>query len=137
MHATPPADLTNRVLARADELSAELVEIRRDLHANPELSWKEQRTSRRVLDRLTAAGLAPVAIGETGVLVDIGTNDGPVVARSLVAVVAGTGGCGRLDLSNAASERDLPPDRSAVASARGVGAACSAPRDCSAHGNSP
>jgi amidohydrolase len=72
--------LTERVLARVDELSGELVEIRRDLHANPELSWSEQRTSRRVLDRLTAAGLSPVPIGETGVLVDIGPGDGPVVA---------------------------------------------------------
>jgi len=74
--------LTERVLARADELSGELVEIRRDLHANPELSWAEQRTSRRVLDRLTAAGLSPVAIGDTGVIVDIGPPDpgGPVVA---------------------------------------------------------
>ncbi|WP_221176333.1 amidohydrolase [Nocardioides marmorisolisilvae] len=72
--------LTERVLARADELSGELVEIRRDLHANPELSWNEQRTSRRVLDRLTAAGLSPVPIGDTGVLVDIGSNEGPVVA---------------------------------------------------------
>jgi amidohydrolase len=72
--------LTERVLARADELAGELVEIRRDLHANPELSWKEQRTSRRVLDRLTAAGLSPVAIGDTGVIADIGSGDGPVVA---------------------------------------------------------
>ncbi|MFL6024234.1 MAG: amidohydrolase, partial [Marmoricola sp.] len=73
-------DLTTRVLARADELSAELVELRRDLHANPELSWKEQRTSRRVQDRLAAAGLAPVVIGETGLFVDVGTGPGPVVA---------------------------------------------------------
>jgi len=80
VHSSLTSDLTKRVLARADELSAELVEIRRDLHANPELSWKEQRTSRRVLDRLTAAGLSPVAIGDTGVLVDIGTGSGPVVA---------------------------------------------------------
>ncbi|MFL6156405.1 MAG: amidohydrolase [Marmoricola sp.] len=80
MHQSPSADLTARVLARADELSGELIEIRRDLHANPELSWKEQRTSRRVLDRLTAAGLSPVAIGDTGVIADIGPADGPVVA---------------------------------------------------------
>ncbi|MFL6174034.1 MAG: amidohydrolase [Marmoricola sp.] len=80
MHQSPSADLTARVLARADELSGELIEIRRDLHANPELSWKEQRTSRRVLDRLTAAGLSPVAIGDTGVIADIGHSDGPVVA---------------------------------------------------------
>ena len=34
-----------------------------------------------MLDRLTAAGLDPVAIGETGVLVDIGPDGGgPVVA---------------------------------------------------------
>lgn len=77
---TAPADLTARVLARTDELAGELVEIRRDLHANPELSWKEQRTSRRVLDRLTAAGLSPVPIGDTGVLVDVGNGPGPVVA---------------------------------------------------------
>ena len=80
MLTSSTTDLTARLLARADELSAELVEIRRDLHANPELSWKEQRTSRRVLDRLSAAGLSPVAIGDTGVLVDIGSGPGPIVA---------------------------------------------------------
>jgi amidohydrolase len=50
-----------------------LVAFRRDLHANPELGRHELRTTKRIADALTAAGLAPrVLPGGTGVLCDIG-----------------------------------------------------------------
>lgn len=53
-------------------LREELVAFRRDLHAHPELSRHEDRTTRVVADRLTAAGLQPRPLpGGTGLLVDI------------------------------------------------------------------
>ncbi|NMR19901.1 amidohydrolase [Cellulomonas fimi] len=56
----------------ADSFRAELVEIRRDLHAHPELGRTEQRTTRVVADRLRAAGLSPRLLPGTGLLCDIG-----------------------------------------------------------------
>jgi len=60
--------LADRVAA----LRPELVEIRRDLHAHPELSRLEQRTTRLVADRLRLAGLTPRLLPGTGLICDIG-----------------------------------------------------------------
>lgn len=72
--------LTARVLARVDELVGELTEIRRDLHAHPELSWHEQRSAGLIAKRLADAGLAPRALGGSGLVVDIGPATGRVIA---------------------------------------------------------
>ncbi|MCW2856282.1 MAG: amidohydrolase [Marmoricola sp.] len=61
-------------------MAEELIEFRRDLHAHPELSWHEERTAGRVADRLVAAGLTPSRVGASGLIVDIGPPDAPVVA---------------------------------------------------------
>lgn len=53
-----------------------LVAFRRELHANPELSFVEYKTTERILTALRAVGLEPVALEETGAYVDIGT--GPI-----------------------------------------------------------
>jgi len=53
-------------------LTAELISIRRDLHAHPELARTEQRTTRVVADRLRAAGLTPRPLPGTGLVCDIG-----------------------------------------------------------------
>jgi amidohydrolase len=50
-----------------------LVELRRDLHAHPELGRREFRTTERIVATLQTAGLSPrVLAGGTGVLCDIG-----------------------------------------------------------------
>lgn len=54
----------------------ELIAFRRDLHANPELSRKEYRTTDKIVDRLTEAGLSPKRFENTGLYVDIG--HGPI-----------------------------------------------------------
>ena len=41
---------------------AELIDFRRDLHAHPELGYREHRTTSRVMQRLAAAGLRPVTL---------------------------------------------------------------------------
>ena len=53
-------------------LRAELISIRRDLHAHPELARTEQRSTRVVADRLRAAGLAVQLLPGTGLICDIG-----------------------------------------------------------------
>src|SRR5499427_9554015 len=62
---------------------AELIAFRRDLHAHPETGYREYRTTRRIMERLTAAGLRPLTLPKgTGLVVDIGDApaDGPAVA---------------------------------------------------------
>jgi len=62
---------------------AELIEFRRDLHAHPELGHAEQRTTRRVAERLAAAGLRPVLLpGMTGLYADIGDGEPRLALRA-------------------------------------------------------
>ncbi|MCQ4082522.1 M20 family metallopeptidase [Streptomyces sp. RB6PN25] len=68
--------------ALSDELEAELVAFRRDLHMHPELSRQEFRTTAAIKERLEQAGLQPREMpGGTGLVCDIGRPaDGPVLA---------------------------------------------------------
>ncbi|MFJ4026968.1 amidohydrolase [Paenarthrobacter sp. NPDC089989] len=59
-----------------DELLPGLIEFRRDLHAHPELSFKEFRTTDKLVERLEAAGLKPRRLENTGLTVDVG--EGPI-----------------------------------------------------------
>jgi amidohydrolase len=60
---------------------SELIALRRDLHMHPELGFNEHRTTGRVVDLLTAAGLQPRLLPRgTGVICDIGPDDGRTVA---------------------------------------------------------
>lgn len=66
-----------------DAEAALLVDLRRDLHAHPELSWKEVRTQARLEDALRGAGIADVRrIADTGLVARVpGTVPGaPVIA---------------------------------------------------------
>jgi amidohydrolase len=59
----------------------ELISFRRDLHAHPELSEQETRTTAAVVRRLQVAGLEPKVLNcGTGLICDVGTGDGPVLA---------------------------------------------------------
>ncbi|ALE91456.1 N-acyl-L-amino acid amidohydrolase [Arthrobacter alpinus] len=70
---TEPTELVGPWL---EPLIDEIIEFRRDLHAHPELSFQEYRTTTVIYDRLLAAGLAPRRLEGTGVMVDIG--EGPI-----------------------------------------------------------
>ena len=64
----------------ASNVPFDVVAVRRDLHAHPELAYAETRTTSLISDWLTAFGLTPRVLPDgTGVLCDIGA-DGPVVA---------------------------------------------------------
>ncbi|MFI7441152.1 M20 family metallopeptidase [Nonomuraea indica] len=63
------------------ETEQDLVAFRRDLHMYPELGFAEYRTTQRIAERLTAAGLAPSVLPRgTGIICDVGSGDGPTVA---------------------------------------------------------
>ncbi|HEY6933787.1 MAG TPA: amidohydrolase [Marmoricola sp.] len=78
MFPRPP--VLARVLDAVDRLTPELVEFRRDLHAHPELSWAEERTTTHVAKRLAEVGLVAKPLPRGGLLVDVGDGGGPAVA---------------------------------------------------------
>ena len=62
---------------------AELIAIRRDLHAHPELAFAEKRTSDLIAERLRMLGLAPTVLpGGTGVICDIGEGERVIALRA-------------------------------------------------------
>jgi amidohydrolase len=75
-----PTDLTRALSAAVDVLDAELLDIRRDLHAHPELAWTEQRTTDLVAERLGKEGVRVQQLPKSGLIADIGPDSGPVVA---------------------------------------------------------
>ncbi|HEX5017701.1 MAG TPA: amidohydrolase [Actinomycetes bacterium] len=69
------AGLVDDLPELAAKINDELVEIRRDLHAHPELGRQEVRTTRVVQERLEAAGLTPTVLpGGSGLVCDIGSS---------------------------------------------------------------
>lgn len=70
---------TERIVARVEAHLADLVELRRDLHAHPEIGHAERRTTQVVAERLRAAGLDPLPLPGTGVTCDLGPATGPRV----------------------------------------------------------
>jgi amidohydrolase len=73
------SDLQSRVSTVRDEIVA----VRRELHAHPELGWHEVRTTELIRQRLVAAGLSPEVLPTgTGLICDIGSGDTCVALRA-------------------------------------------------------
>ena len=69
-----------QILAGYDDLQVGQVAFYKDLHEHPELSHQEQRTARRVAERLQDHGFAVHAgIGGTGVVGVLANGSGPTV----------------------------------------------------------
>lgn len=68
------------------QLEPELIEFRRDLHAHPEPSYQEHRTTAKVAERLRKAGLTVRLLEGTGLTCDIGVID--PLASNITAVRA-------------------------------------------------
>ncbi|MBK8904672.1 MAG: amidohydrolase [Anaerolineaceae bacterium] len=69
------------MLNKAKALHDELIRLRRDIHAHPELGFQEFRTSALVADTLTELGIdVKTGVGRTGVVGQMGTGDGPTIA---------------------------------------------------------
>ena len=60
----------------------ELVQFRRTVHRHPELSFREHRSTDRIVQRLQEAGLHPVRLQPTGCFVDIGQGPIAVALRA-------------------------------------------------------
>jgi amidohydrolase len=79
-------DLLATIKALSKEIQPEIVEIRRHLHANPELSYEEYETARFVAERLKSFGIGHVrSIATTGIIAEI-TGQNP--SRKTVALRA-------------------------------------------------
>jgi len=61
-------------------ISDELIALRHDIHRWPEPGFEEVRTQAAIMAALSEAGLSPRACAGTGVVVDIGSGDGPCIA---------------------------------------------------------
>src|SRR5690348_2045267 len=64
--------MSARLAVLVGELRDELVAVRRDVHAHPELGRTEVRATGLVADRLRAAGLTPHLLPGSGLVCDIG-----------------------------------------------------------------
>jgi amidohydrolase len=74
-----PTDASSIIEAVLEKYADDLIDLRRDLHAHPELSWSEKRTTAVVADRLTQAGLDVRLTKGTGLIAELGDR-GPVIA---------------------------------------------------------
>lgn len=82
-HALVDSPREQQIAKAAESLRSQLVAQRRDFHMHPELSNREERTSRVVAERLRALGLEDVktGVGKYGVTALLkGTKPGPVIA---------------------------------------------------------
>jgi amidohydrolase len=77
-----PADASQLITDVVEKYDAELVDLRRDLHAHPELSWSETRTTDLVAARVEQAGWTITRLPMTGVVADLGTDRPRVALRA-------------------------------------------------------
>ncbi|WP_134764665.1 amidohydrolase [Nocardioides sp. 1609] len=71
-----PDHLSSLIADVVAKYAGELVDLRRDLHAHPELSWAEARTTDLVAQRVEAAGWRVTLPSPTGVVAEIGPAEG-------------------------------------------------------------
>jgi amidohydrolase len=79
----PQAIVEPRLIEHAlDGIAPQMIALRRDIHAHPELAWNEVRTSAAVAAQLRRSGLVPSMMsGGTGLVCDVpGRDAGPRVA---------------------------------------------------------
>ncbi|GAA2077943.1 M20 family metallopeptidase [Aeromicrobium halocynthiae] len=72
--------LVQTVTRAIEVVTPDLIELRRDLHASPELSWHEERTSDVVAAWMDKLGLWHERLEGTGVVAEVGPHGGPMVA---------------------------------------------------------
>ncbi len=75
-----PLELVAHLVAELDRNVRDLAQFRRDLHAHPELAWQEGRTTDAIAARLEAADLTVKRLDTSGLVAEVGPEQGPVVA---------------------------------------------------------
>jgi amidohydrolase len=74
---------TMTVIEQARELQKEIVELRRHIHAHPELSFREHETAKLVSEKLTGLGFdIRTGVGKTGVVAEKGSGKRTVAIRA-------------------------------------------------------
>jgi amidohydrolase len=69
------------MLAKAKKIEKQLIQIRREIHAHPELGFQEHQTSQTISDVLTALGIEHQrGVAKTGIVATLGDGHGPTVA---------------------------------------------------------
>lgn len=63
--------LLNTIKSLSEKYSKQVVELRRHLHANPELSYEEFNTVKYVAQQLRSFGIEPIEVATTGLLAEI------------------------------------------------------------------
>ena len=63
--------LLNTIKSLSEKYSHQVIEVRRHLHANPELSYQEFNTVKYVAQQLRSFGIEPTALATTGLLAEI------------------------------------------------------------------
>ena len=63
-----------------DTITPDLIELRRDVHSSPELSWAEERTTDTVARWMDKYGIEHHRLPGTGLVAEVGREDGPIVA---------------------------------------------------------
>ena len=76
----PPLVLP-QVVDAVDRLEGELLDLRRDLHAHPELAWDESRTTAAVARCLESAGVDVQMLPKSGLVAEVGPVESPVESR--------------------------------------------------------
>jgi len=94
LRPAPTAAGAVRLTSLLASLRDELVEIRRDIHAHPELARTEERTSHVIADRLRLAGLEPRLLPGSGVVCDIGPAGGRIGLRADIDALPLNDTCG-------------------------------------------
>ncbi len=72
--------MTDEIQQRIEELTQELIDLRRDFHMHPELGFQEQRSAGVVETYLQKVGIETTRVSSTGVVgLLVGTKPGPVL----------------------------------------------------------
>jgi amidohydrolase len=77
--ADPVERVVNHVVEKHTD---DLIDLRRDLHRHPELSWEERRTTDRVVEVLEHTGWRVTPSQRSGALAEIGDGDRVVALRA-------------------------------------------------------
>ncbi|MCW2830510.1 MAG: amidohydrolase [Aeromicrobium sp.] len=72
--------LAESIARSVDVVTPDLIEVRRELHAYPELSWHEERTTDLVATWMDKSGISYERFEGTGLMAEIGPAEGPIVA---------------------------------------------------------
>jgi amidohydrolase len=77
-----PAEALPLIAQVVDKHHDDLIDLRRDLHRHPELSWEERRTTDRVVEILGRAGWQVTPLPRSGAIAEIGDGERLVALRA-------------------------------------------------------